>query len=162
MAEWILLDLTIFFMLLGIVGVFLPLLPGIELIWLAALGYGILHGFTWGGVFALLGITVLLGVGLSSDIWITGMGLKSTGTSLASTLLGALLLVAGSIFFTPLVGLLLGLAVIAAMEFRRHRNWKKAASSAGSAILGCGISIIFKLFIGLGMIGIWVVWVLWG
>jgi len=162
MTEWILLELTILFMLLGLVGVFLPLLPGIELVWLAALGYGILHGFTLPGVFAFLGITALLAAGLFSDIWITGLGLKSTGTSLVSVLLGALLLVAGSLLFTPLVGILLGLAVMALLEFRRHRDWKKAVTSAGAAVAGCGLSYGFKFFIGLVMMGVWVLWVLWG
>ena len=162
MADWLLLTLTVFIMLVGLAGIFLPLLPGIELIWLAALGYGILHGFTWPGVFALAGITVLLAAGMSSDIWITGLGLKSAGTSLASMLLGAAALLVGSLFFTPLVGVLLGLGILIAMEFRRHRDIKKAVTSAGSAVLGCGLSFGFKLLVGLVMMGIWAVWVLWG
>jgi len=162
MTEWLLLSIVIFLMFLGLAGVFLPLLPGIELVWLAALGYGIFHGFTWGGALALGAITLLLIAGLSSDIWITGLGLKSTGTSLASMLLAALVLLVGSLFLTPFVGILLALAVLAFLEFRRHRDWRKAISSAGSALVGCGLSYGFKLFIGLAMIGIWVLWVLWG
>jgi uncharacterized protein YqgC (DUF456 family) len=162
MAEWLLLDLTILIMLIGLAGIFLPLLPGIELIWLAALGFGILHGFTWIGVFALLGITALLAAGLSSDIWITGLGLKSTGTSVVSILLGGSALVIGSLFFTPLVGIVLGLGVMAVLEYRRHRDVRKAVASAGSAVAGFILSYGFKFFVGLLMIGIWVAWVLWG
>ncbi len=162
MADWLLLDLTILIMLIGLAGIFLPLLPGIELVWLAALGYGILHGFTWPGVFALLGITALLAAGLSSDIWITGLGLKTAGTSLVSVLLGTAALLAGSLFFTPLVGVFLGLGVLAVLEYRRHRDIKKAVTSAGSAVVGCGLSYGFKFVVGLAMMGIWVLWVLWG
>jgi uncharacterized protein YqgC (DUF456 family) len=162
MADWLLLDLTIFFMLVGLAGVFLPLLPGIELVWLAALGYGILHGFTWPGVFAMAGITLLLAAGLSSDIWITGLGLKSTGTSLVSILLATGALLAGSLLLTPLVGILLGLGVLAVLEFRRHKDIKKAVASAGSAVIGCGLSYGFKFSVGLSMIGVWVLWVIWG
>lgn len=160
--QFVLLYVILFVMLLGLIGVVVPLLPGIELIWLAALGYGILHGFTWPGVFAMVGISVLLLAGLSSDIWITGLGLKSTGTSIVSVLIGVLLLVVGSIFLTPLVGILLGLGGMALLEFRRHRSWKKAVSSAGSALISFGLSYGFKLFIGLMMIGIWLIWVIWG
>jgi len=160
--QFVLLYVILFVMLLGLIGVVVPLLPGIELIWLAALGYGILHGFTWPGVFAMVGISVLLLAGLSSDIWITGLGLKSTGTSIVSVLIGVLLLVVGSIFLTPLVGILLGLGGMALLEFRRHRSWKKAISSAGSALISFGLSYGFKLFIGLTMIGIWLIWVIWG
>jgi uncharacterized protein YqgC (DUF456 family) len=161
-TELLLLYIVLIIMFIGLAGIFLPILPGIELIWLAALGYGILHGFTWPGVFAFAGITVLLLAGLSSDIWITGLGLKSAGTSLLSVLLGALLLVIGSIFLTPLAGILLGLGAMVILEFRRHRDWKKAVASAGSALIGCGLSYGFKFFIGLVMMGIWVLWVLWG
>jgi uncharacterized protein YqgC (DUF456 family) len=162
MAEWLLLDITILIMLIGLAGIFLPLLPGIELVWLAALGYGILHGFTWPGVFAMVGITALLAAGMSSDIWITGLGLKSAGTSLVSMLLGAAALAVGSLLFTPLVGILLGLGVLAVLEYRRHRDIRKAVTSAGSALAGCGLSYGFKFFVGLVMMGIWAAWVLWG
>jgi uncharacterized protein YqgC (DUF456 family) len=162
MTEWLLLSVVAFLMLLGLAGVFLPLLPGIELVWLAALGYGVFHGFTWGGALALAAITLLLIAGLSADIWITGLGLKTTGTSLGSILLAALFLIAGSLLLTPLVGVLLGLALLSFLEFRRHRDWRKAAASAGSALLGCGLAYGFKFCAGLAMMGIWVLWVLWG
>ncbi|MBN1439278.1 MAG: DUF456 domain-containing protein [Anaerolineales bacterium] len=162
MTEWMLLSVVVFLMLLGLAGVLLPLLPGIELIWLAALGYGILNGFTWGGALAMGVITLLLLAGLSSDIWITGLGLKSAGTSLGSMLLGGMLLVFGSLLLTPLAGILLGLAALAALEYRRHRDWRKAAASAGTALAGCGLSFGVKLLIGLAMIGVWVLWVLRG
>ncbi|MBN2084404.1 MAG: DUF456 domain-containing protein [Anaerolineales bacterium] len=160
--QFFLLYVILFVMLLGLIGVVVPLLPGIELIWLAALGYGILHGFTWPGVFAMVGITILLLAGLSSDIWITGLGLKSTGTSMLSILIGVVLLVAGSIFLSPLGGILLGLGGMALLEFRRHRSWKKAVSSAGSALISFGLSYGFKLFVGLLMIGVWLIWVIGG
>jgi uncharacterized protein YqgC (DUF456 family) len=162
MGDLILLYVVIFVMLIGLAGVFLPILPGIELVWLAALGFGIFHGFTWGGAAAFLVITALLLLGLSSDIWITGLGLRATGTSLISTLAGVALLVAGSLLFTPLVGILLGLAVLTLLEYRRHRTWKKAIRSTGTALAGCGISYGFKFFIGLIMMGVWVAWVIWG
>jgi uncharacterized protein YqgC (DUF456 family) len=161
MSELILLYVVIFVMLIGLVGVFLPILPGIELVWLAALGYGIFHGFTWGGAAAFLAITALFLLGLSSDIWITGLGLKATGTSLISTFIGLVFLVAGSLLFTPLVGILLGLAALTFLEYRRHRTWKKAIRSTGTALAGCGISYGFKFFIGVIMMGVWVLWVLW-
>jgi uncharacterized protein YqgC (DUF456 family) len=162
MSEFILLYIVLIVMLIGLAGVFLPLLPGIELVWLAALGYGIFHGFSWGGAAAFLAITGLLILGLSSDIWITGLGLRTTGTSLLSTLIGTVLLVAGSLLFTPLVGILLGLAGLTLMEYRRHRKWKKAFTSTGSALAGCGISYGFKFFVGLVMMGVWGLWVLRG
>jgi hypothetical protein len=162
MGELILLYVVILVMLLGMAGVFLPVLPGIELVWLAALGYGIFHGFSWGGAAAMAVVTALLLLGLSSDIWITGLGLRATGTSLLSTLAAMALLIIGSLVFTPLIGILLGLAVLTLLEYRHQREWKKAIRSTGSAVAGCGLSYAFKFFIGLVMMGVWVVWVIWG
>lgn len=162
MGQLILLYVVILVMLIGLAGVFLPILPGIELVWLAALGYGIFHGFTWGGAAALAVITALLLLGLSSDIWITGLGLKATGTSLLSTLAAVALLVIGSVVFTPLVGILLGLAALTLLEYRHQRAWGKAIRSTGSAVAGCGLSYGFKFFIGLVMMAVWVIWVVWG
>jgi uncharacterized protein YqgC (DUF456 family) len=161
MTELVLLYVTVLIMLIGMVGIFVPLLPGIELIWLAALLYGILGGFGWGGALAFAAITALLIAGLSSDIWLTGLGLKSTGTSLTSVLLGGLLLVLGSLLLSPLAGILLGLAAMALLEFRKHRSWKKAVRSAGSAVAGCLLSYGFKFFVGLMMMGIWALWALY-
>jgi uncharacterized protein len=159
MTQLILIYIVAVVMLIGVAGVFLPLLPGIELIWLAAVGYGIFHGFTWGGAAALLAITVLLAIGLTSDIWITGLGLRATKTSLVSAILGVAALLIGSLAFTPLTGILLGLGVMCVWEYRRHRSWKRALASTGSVVAGCGLSYGFKFFLGLVMMGIWVLWV---
>jgi uncharacterized protein YqgC (DUF456 family) len=161
MAQLLLIEATLFVMLVGLAGVFLPLLPGIELIWLAALGFGILHGFTLEGGLAMGGITLLLLVGLSSDIWITGLGLKSAGTSVVSILIGAAALLVGLLLLNPLAGIAFGLAVLAVLEYRRHRDWRKAVTSAGAALAGCGLSYGFKFFVGLLMMGVWVAWLIW-
>jgi uncharacterized protein len=149
-------------MLVGLAGVFLPVLPGIELVWLAALGYGVFNGFTVAGVICFLWITILVAIGLSSDIWITGIGMKTSGTSLLAILVGGLLLLVGSLVFTPIVGVLLAIVGVVAVEWLRHRNWKKAIQSAGTAIAGCGLSYGFKFVVGLMMMAIWVLWVVIG
>jgi hypothetical protein len=153
-------------MLVGLAGVFLPVLPGIELVWLAALGYGILDGAQSGfdavGILCFIAITILVAIGLSSDIWIAGLGMKSAGTSFLAMGVGGIVLVIGSLLFTPLVGVLLGVGGVWLVEFVRHRNWKKAVASAGTAIAGCGITYGFKFFIGIVMMLVWGVWVALG
>jgi uncharacterized protein YqgC (DUF456 family) len=156
--DFLLFYIICFVMLVGLVGVFAPILPGIELVWLAALAFGILHGFGWTGALAFAVITILFLIGISSDIWITGLGLKAAGTSLLSVFAGMAALVVGSLLFSPLVGILLGLLVLAGIEYARHREWKKAIRSAGTAVLGCGVSYGFKFAIGLAMMGVWLIW----
>jgi uncharacterized protein len=162
MTHALLLTLTAGIMLVGLAGVFLPVLPGIELVWLAALGYGILNGFSVVGAICFTVVTLLVAIGLSSDIWITGLGMKSAGTSFLAMAVGAGLLILGSLFFTPLVGIIVGLAGVLAVEYFRHRNWKKAISSAGTALASCGLTYGFKFVTGVMMMLVWVVWVALG
>jgi uncharacterized protein len=150
-------------MLVGLAGVFLPVLPGIELVWLAALGYGILNNsFSILDILCFCAISILVVVGLSSDIWITGLGMKAAGTSFLAMAVGGVFLVAGSLFFTPLVGIILGVASVLAVEYIRHRNWKKAVSSAGTAIASCGLTYGFKFVVGVMMMAVWGAWVAFG
>ena len=79
---------------------------------------------------------------------------RAAGTSLVSTLAGVVLLVAGSLLFTPMVGILLALAGLTLLEYRRHREWKKAIRSTGTALAGCGISYGFKSFFKFNKISI--------
>jgi uncharacterized protein len=166
MIQFWLVIITGIVMLIGLAGVFLPVIPGIELVWLAALGYGIfdgvMNGFSIVGIICFTVITVLVAIGLSSDFWITGIGMKTTGTSLLAIFIGGTLLVLGSLFFTPVVGVLLALAGVLAVEWFRLRNWKKAFTSAGTALAGCGLSYGFKFTIGLMMTAVWLVWVVVG
>ena len=50
--------ITLFFMLIGLVGLVIPIFPGIMVIWLAALGYGVVTGFTTLGTILFVLITV--------------------------------------------------------------------------------------------------------
>ncbi len=158
MPEILLVVATVIFMLIGLAGVFIPLLPGIELIWLAALGYGILHGFSAGGIASFIAISFLLIIGLSSDLWITGLGMRATGTSLISVVAGGCLLIVGSMVFTPLIGILLWLSAILLVEYTRKRDLRKALSSTGTMAASCTLTYGFKFVMGVLMMAVWAVW----
>ncbi|MDZ4158212.1 MAG: DUF456 family protein [Anaerolineaceae bacterium] len=68
-------------MLFGLLSLFIPAMPGLLVIWLAALAYGILTGFDWvsGGLFAL--ITVLGITGSLADNVLMGTGARRVGAS---------------------------------------------------------------------------------
>jgi uncharacterized protein YqgC (DUF456 family) len=149
-------------MLVGLAGVFVPLLPGIELVWLAALGYGILHGFDTGGILSFIVITLVLIAGLSSDIWITGLGMRATGTSLLAVFAGGCLLMVGSLVFTPIIGIILWLSAILLIEYSRKRDIKKALASTGSMAASCTLTYGFKFSMGILMVIVWAVWALQG
>src|SRR5687768_4381989 len=52
-------------MAVGLIGTVVPVLPGLLLIWAAALVYGLLAGFGTAGIVAFAVITMLLGIGMA-------------------------------------------------------------------------------------------------
>ena len=149
-------------MLLGLAGVVLPALPGLTLIWLAALGYGLLAGWGASGPW-LFGLITLLGLaGLGSELWVTSAGARVAGASGWSVLAGIVLGLIGLLFFSP-IGAVIGLTLgILGGEYLRLKDWRKALSAAGGTLAGCGVSYGVKLLLGMVMIGAWVAWVLIG
>ena len=149
-------------MLLGLAGVVLPALPGLTLIWLAALGYGLLAGWGASGPW-LFGLITLLGLaGLGSELWVTSAGARVAGASGWSVLAGIVLGLIGLLFFSP-IGSVIGLTLgILGGEYLRLKDWRKALSAAGGTLAGCGVSYGVKLLLGIVMIGAWAAWVLIG
>lgn len=149
-------------MLLGLAGVVLPALPGLALIWLAALGYGLLAGWGASGPW-LFGLITLLGLaGLGSELWVTSAGARVAGASGWSVLAGIVLGLIGLFFFSP-IGAVIGLAFgILGGEYLRLKDWRRALSATGGTLAGCGVSYGVKLLLGMVMVGAWVAWVLIG
>jgi uncharacterized protein len=159
MNETLLVIGTLVIMLIGVVGAFLPIIPDVAIIWLAGLGYGLIHGFDWIGVVALVLMAVVAIVAELSETWMTGLGARATGASLLGILVGLGLMLVGTLLTSPIAGILAGLLGMIFVEYRRHRNWKKAVASATGAAAGCGLSYVVKVGLSLLMIAMWGVWV---
>jgi uncharacterized protein YqgC (DUF456 family) len=159
MSEIVIAIVAGFVMFLGLLGTIVPGLPDIVLIWGAALGYGLLVGWGERGMW-LFGLITLLGLaGLFAELWVSGTGAKMGGASIRAILGGLALGLAGFILSGPVggvIGLLLGTFL---SEYIRLHDANKAAQAMFGMGLGCGASLGIKLFLGLGMIIVWLVWV---
>lgn len=146
-------------MLLGVVGIFVPLLPDVLLILLSALGYGILVEWgTWGPyLFALI---IILGViSWVSEYLMSALGARIGGGSYWSIIAGILLGTIGFILFPPfgaLIGMLLGMLLV---EFYRVRDIRQAAKATIGMGLGYGVSYGIRFMLALMMVGVWFFWV---
>lgn len=159
MSEVSLTLLAGFLMLVGIFGVVAPVLPDAPLIWLAALGYGLLVGWGRFGPYLFAVITVLGVAAAAAEIWGSSLGAKAGGASVWGVLAGLLLGLIGLIFFSPIggvVGLLLGTFMV---EFVRLRDSKQAARSMLGIGVGFGLSMVGKLILVGLMFLAWLVWV---
>ena len=150
--------LTIFVMLVGLFGLIVPLFPGITVIWLAALGYGIVVGFNTLGIVMFVLITLLMILGTTIDNILSWLGGRKGGASWLSLLICTLAGVAGTVLLPPIGWLIAAPAVLLLVEYIKIRNIKKALAAVGGMAAGWGLSFIIRLAIGEVMIVLWFVW----
>jgi hypothetical protein len=151
---------TLIVMAVGLFGLIVPVFPGITVIWLAALGYGVVIGFSTLGWVLFAVITVLLIVGVTIDNVLMGAKARKEGAAWSSLALGWLAGILGTIFFPPLGGIIAAPLVVLLLEYLRQHDFNKALASLRGLAIGWGASFVVRFFIGLAMIGIWLVWAL--
>jgi uncharacterized protein YqgC (DUF456 family) len=163
MPAW--LDISIFWitliiMAVGLLGLIVPIFPGITVIWLAALGYGVVTGFSTLGWILFAVITVMLIVGVTIDNVLMGAKARKEGAAWSSLALGWLAGILGTIIFPPVGGIIAAPLVVLLLEYVRLRDINKALASLRGLAIGWGTSFVVRIFIGLAMIGVWLVWAL--
>ncbi len=161
MSEVIITIIVGLVMFIGLIGAIIPGLPDIVLIWGAALGYGLLSDWGQYGIWLFVLITLIGLAGLFAEVWVSGTGAKIGGASIRAILSGLALGFVALIVSGPIggvIGLLLGTFL---SEYVRLQDANKAAQAMFGMGLGCGASLGIKLLLGLGMIAVWLVWVVW-
>lgn len=152
----IVLALTLLVMLVGLIGIVVPVLPGTVLIFLAALIYAVVEGFRTVGWPTLLVLGLLMIAATSADLWAGIAGAKIGGAGGWSVLAG---LVGGLVGFVVLnlPGAILG-AVLGVLlsEMLRLGDWKKALKAGGGWAVGWVLSVILQLSLGLAMVAIFI------
>lgn len=141
--------------IIGLVGTIVPVIPGLLLIWLGALGYAwIVVGFDvfspW--VFAL--ITLIALVAGTSNIWLAALGAKTTGASWRTLLVGFIGGIAGTFLIPiPILGTILGYAGgLVLSEYVRQGEMRPALRAAFGGMVGWGVSTAVQLAGGVIMI----------
>lgn len=147
-------------MAIGLFGTLFPVIPGLLLIWGAALVYGFVVGFTTGGVVILAILTVLLLISWVTTLSIPRKSASEVGVSMTSQLAGLGGGVVG-FFVIPVIGLFVGaLAGVLVAEFLRLGDTQQAWAATKGVARGFGISVLVDFGIGVVMIGLWLVWAL--
>ena len=146
-------------MLVGLFGLVIPIFPGLLVIWLAALGYGIVAGFGTLGTIMFILITMLVIGGTVIDNLFMGAKAREAGASWWSIAVGLIAGVLGTLFFPPIGGLLTAPAGILITEYLRENDWDKAIQATRGLALGCGWGFVVRFVMGLFSIGLWGIWV---
>lgn len=154
--------IAVVFILIGVVGIIIPILPGMILVWLTLLAYAWVTDFEiitpW--IFAVLTLVALV-TGLAS-IWMPYLGAKKTGAAKRAIFLGFIGAIIGT-FIMPLVGTVIGYAVgILIGELIKHRDLRVAIKASIGGVAGWGIATIIELAGALTILVVFVLVVLSG
>lgn len=161
-------------MVVGLLGVILPIVPGVGFIWLVVLVYAIAEKFATIDPITFVVLTILGAAGTTADLWLSQLGARIGGASGWSLLAGLALGVLGAILALVLgvVGAALGLAwlsigaipgaIVGAIlgvflvEWYQRKNWREAFKAGGGWLVGCTLSGGIQLIIAILMILIFV------
>jgi hypothetical protein len=156
--------LAVAFMLIGLIGIVIPILPGILLIWLTVLAYAVVDGFQAIDWISFIFITIIGLITGTADIWLALLGAKTGGAAkramffgfiggvLGFFLLGAVLPVVGNLFGGIIgyaVGVLLG-------QYQKFQDWNVAFKASVGGVVGWGVASVVQIAGGLLMILIFI------
>jgi len=146
--------------LIGVAGTFLPILPGLFLVWAAVIAYGLLLDFGVVGWIAVALVTALLVLGLYLNIRIPQKSAAESGLRLPAQLFGLALAIAG-FFIVPVVGFPLGFVLgVYIVRYRATNDASQAWTSTKQGIAAIIRASAVQAACGIGMFLVWLGWAL--
>jgi uncharacterized protein YqgC (DUF456 family) len=142
--------------LVGVLGVLIPILPGLILCWLGVLLWALL-GDAGAGRWVVLALATVIGISgtVIKYLW-PGRRLKSTGVPTSSLVAGGVLGVIG-FFVVPVVGLVLGFVLGVWLAERARLGPGRAWPSTKQALAAVGLSMLVEFTAALGVAAVWVI-----
>jgi uncharacterized protein YqgC (DUF456 family) len=153
---------TLFVLIVGLLGLIVPVFPGLTIMWLGTLVYALIENSSdkmtdWDWfLFAL--ITILMIVGNIADNLIIARKMRDKYIPWSSILFAFAASIIASIFFTPLMGLVAAPVGLFLAESRRLKDRDAAIDSTKTYMIGWGWAFGLRFLIGILMIGFWMLW----
>lgn len=152
LSEVVLLGVVIVLMLVGWLGILIPVIPGIFLIWLGVGLYAWQTGFQVISVPLFVGLSFLILFAAATDVWLPLFGAQKSGAAKRALLFGTIGAIVGS-FILPLIGTIIGLALGMLLgEYHKRRDWDTAVKVSWGGVKGWGIATIIQLVCGTAVI----------
>lgn len=145
-------------MVIGIFGTVVPLLPGLPIVWAAALVYGLVEGFGIVGWICFAIITIVGVAGAIAGVVVPQRKVQGGGAPFSTTVVGVIGGIVG-FFVIPIVGIVVG-GVIGVLVAERLRtgDWNQAWASTKRALVGFGVGALVQMGAGVVMMLTWVAW----
>lgn len=132
--------LTVAFILLGLIGTIVPVVPGTLLVWITIVVFAIVTGMEAVGWGTLVVVTIIALVTGTADLWLPLLGAKKTGAGGWSMVLGAVGGIIGTVML-PLIGTVIGYGVgILLGEVLRHRDLRLGLKASVGGMAGWGVA----------------------
>jgi uncharacterized protein len=154
--------ITLFVLFMGLIGLLIPIFPGLTIMWIGTLIYAIIQaangnmtGWDW-ALFVF--ITLLMIGGNIMDNIIIAKHVRDKNVPWSSILLAFAAGILVSLIFTPLGGMLAAPAGLFAAEWRRLKDRDLAFANTKAWMTGFGWAIAAKMGIGVVMIVLWMLW----
>ena len=158
MPAWLETSITVItgiVMFFGLIGLIVPIFPGLVIIWLAALGFGLISGFTTGGWVLFSIITLLAVVGSLADNVLMGAKALEYGASKRSIFLTLLIAIGVSLFLSPIGGLLSAPISLYLLEKNNGHTQEEAWAITRGLMTGWGWAFVVRFGLGIVMIVLW-------
>ncbi|GAB1469768.1 hypothetical protein MASR2M66_06450 [Chloroflexota bacterium] len=154
--------ITLAVLIFGLLGLLIPIFPGLVVMWLAILVYAIvqtgLGNMTWVSWLLFVLITLLMIGGNISDNIIIAKHVRDKNVPWSSILWSFAAGIGVSIFFTPILGMLASPAALFLAEWRRLQNRDSAMANTKAWMTGWGWSVAARMGVGAVMIAFWGLW----
>lgn len=142
-------------MLVGIIGIVLPILPGLLLVWGGVALWAIAEASLTGWIILSLA-TIIIGSGLFLEVLVPGKRMRNAGVA-TSTLLVAVVVGIGFAFVIPVVGFFLGFPLgIYLVQLTRMSTHSAAWDATKHALKAIGLNILIELLTAISVIAIWI------
>ena len=157
---WGLIILVQIGIMVGLVGLLIPVFPGLLIIWASILVYGIVVGFTWwsGVIFAVITV-VGIGASLADNVLMAG-GARTSGASWSSILAALGAGIVGTLLLPPFGGLIAAPLAVLLLEYYRLGDWQKARTALTGMVKGYGVAFVLRVLGGMLMMILWWGWVI--
>lgn len=161
MSNWLKISfniLIVLIMLVGLLGMVIPIYPGVAIIWAAALVHGAVTGFANLEIWLLIVLTLLMVAGSLVDNFFIGGKARQAGASwwsIAGALIAGLI---ASFVFPPVGGLIAAPAILFLLEFLRLHHSVRAWQVTKGMLAGWGLAFLARFTIGAIMIALWGIW----
>jgi uncharacterized protein len=155
-------SLVLFVLLAGLLGLLIPVFPGLTIMWLGTLVYAVVQAMngamTWVDWLLFALITILMIGGNIIDNIIIAKHVRDKNVPWGSIIWAFVAGLLVSLFFTPLAGMVASPVGLYLAELKRLKDKQVALANTKAWMTGWGWSLAARFGIGLVMVLFWALW----